>query len=283
MSESGVWGSIAPRSNAQTWIVPGVVVVLVALIAGGIGWWVGRSSSSVVSGDLAEFAPAGEVDRTLRDPLYSPPASLRSVIVDTKAFTVEVWCAGGSGAGWIIETSAEPLVRPRMRSMVEPRFEQIVVTAEHVISDCRAGKRPVRVRVGTTAVDAVLMNWDVKRDVATVGISADTYPSARPFTLTPDGSWAMTVGAPLDGPVVPVIGQVVRDDGFDLLLHMTVRPGNSGGPVVNSRGEVVGTIGGTVLDEETRGVTGWSYAAPVEALCEKLFECSLEGIDASRP
>ena len=34
------------------------------------------------------------------------------------------------------------------------------------------------------------------------------------------------------------------------------------------------------IDEETRAPTGWGYAAPVEALCEKLFTCSSLGIDA---
>jgi len=129
-------------------------------------------------------------------------------------------------------------------------------------------------------VPAVLMNWNRERDVASIGIASNS-PAAQPFTFTPDGSWAMTIGAPLDDVLVPVIGQVVHDDGFDLLLHLTTRPGNSGGPVFNSRGEVVGTIGGTILDEETGSVTGWSYAAPVEALCDGLFECSSMGIDAS--
>ena len=59
---------------------------------------------------------------------------------------------------------------------------------------------------------AVLMNWNRERDVATIGIASNS-PAASPFTFTPDGSWAMTIGAPLDDVLVPVIGQVVHDDG----------------------------------------------------------------------
>ncbi len=264
------------------WIVPGVVVVLVALVAGGIGWWLGRSAAPVAVEADGAVSITG-VERASTDPLYAAPEDLREVIAQAKAFTVEVYCGDSGGAGWIIDTRAEPLVRPRFSSEYGSDFPQTVVTAEHVIRGCRSGDEPVQVWISRKEVEAVLMNWDRERDVATIGIAADDLAAATAFTVTPDGSWAMTVGAPLDGPVVPVIGQVVRDDGVDLLMHMTVRPGNSGGPVVNTRGEVVGTLGGTVLDEETKGVTGWSYAAPVEALCERLFECSAMGIDAIQP
>ena len=59
-----------------------------------------------------------------------------------------------------------------------------------------------------------------------------------------------------------------------------MQAGNSGGPVVNSRGEVIATIGGSIVDEETGDTTGWEYATPVAVLRERLFECSSMGIDA---
>jgi S1-C subfamily serine protease len=266
------------RLFERAWIVPGVVVVLVALIAGGVGWLLGRSSAPPAATSAFDASTA-EAARTTTDPLYAAPENLRELIAQAKAFTVEVFCGDGGGAGWIIDTAVEPLVRTRFSSEYGSDFPQTVVTAEHVIRECRQGESPVEVWIGRKQVEAVLMNWDRKRDVATIGIATDGRAAALPYTVTPDGSWAMTVGAPLDDGVVPVIGQVVRDDGVDLLMHLTVRPGNSGGPVVNARGEVVGTLGGTLLDDETESAIGWSYAAPVEALCERLFECSVMGID----
>ena len=263
------------------WIGGGVVVVvLVAAVAGGVGWYLGNSQAEGVASVEPVEAESSGAQRTRTDPLFLEPQDLGRYIRDAEKSTVTVFCADSVGAGWIIDTSSEALVRPKMRDEYGSDYPQTVVTAEHVIRDCRRNNKPVRVRVGTASVPAVLMNWNRERDIATIGIASNS-PAARPFTFTPDGSWAMTIGAPLDDVLVPVIGQVVHDDGFDLLLHMTTRPGNSGGPVFNSRGEAIGTIGGTILDEKTGSVTGWSYAAPVEALCEGLFECSSMGIDAS--
>ena len=86
--------------------------------------------------------------------------------------------------------------------------------------------------------------------------------------------------APLEDVLVPTIGQVVHDDGYYLYLHLTTRPGKSGGPVIHRRSEVIGTIGGMIMDQEIKSLTGWSYAAPVEASCKKLLTCSSMGIDA---
>jgi S1-C subfamily serine protease len=248
-------------------------------VAGAVGWFLGRQavSSAAVAVETPE---SPQVERTRTDPLFAEPEDLGKYLRDAERSTVTVFCTDGVGAGWIIDTTAEALVRPKMRDEYGSDYPQTVVTAEHVIRDCRKENKPVRVKVGGVTVPSVLMNWNRERDVATIGIASNS-PAASPFTFTPDGTWAMTIGAPLDDVLVPVIGQVVHDDGFDLLLHLTTRPGNSGGPVFNSRGEVIGTIGGTILDEETGGVTGWSYAAPVEALCDGLFECSSMGIDAS--
>lgn len=278
---------VTPSSGRRAiyWLIGavGVVVLLTfAAVAGGVGWYLGSTASSSPAVEMIDEPDSGEAtaaERTRTDPLFLPPEDLGGLIADVKDISVTVSCADGSGTGWVIDTQATPIIRPSVRKDYGPEYQTTVVTAEHVISDCRKDGRQVRVRIGETSMPAVLMSWDKDRDVATVGIEMPR-EGARPFTFTPDGSWAMTVGAPLDDVLVPTIGQVVHDDGYDLYLHLTSRPGNSGGPVVNARGDVIGTIGGTILDEETDAPVGWSYAAPVEALCEKLFTCSSMGIDA---
>ncbi len=265
------------------WLVAAVAVLGLLVIsgAGTIGWLIGSGGTEA---DAVEQAPPSNgsagagVERTQTKPLFNAPADLQSVLFDAKKWTVTIYCAEGSGAGWIIDTSAEPRVRPAKRADVSVDLVQVVVTAEHVIRDCKDSNDELEVLIGSRRVPAALMNWDRAADVATIAIAGAT-PAAVPFSFAPQGSWAMTLGAPLDDVIVPVIGEVVHDNGVEVLLHMTVRPGNSGGPVINSRGEVIGTIGGTILDEEDGAPTGWSYAAPVEALCERVFACPNTGID----
>lgn len=270
-----------PR-RANGWLVIAVAALGLLVIAGAgtIGWLIGSGSVQVTAAEETLDASANPgVDRTQAQPLFDAPEDLQEVLFDAKRWTVTIYCAEGSGAGWIINTPAEPRVRPAKRADVSVDLVQVVVTAEHVIRDCRESNDELEVLVGSRRVPATLMNWDRTADVATIGIINEA-PSARTHSFAPQGSWAMTLGAPLDDVIVPVIGEVVHDNGVEVLLHMTVRPGNSGGPVINSRGEVIGTIGGTILDEEDGAPTGWSYAAPVEALCERVFTCPSAGIDS---
>lgn len=275
---------VGQRRRVNGWLVIAVAALgfLVIAGAGTIGWLIGSGSVQVAAADESPTSDASAnlgVDRTQTKPLFDAPEDLQGVLFDAKRWTVTIYCAEGSGAGWIINTPAEPRVRPAKRADVSVDLVQVVVTAEHVIRDCKESNDELEVLVGSRRVPAAIMNWDRAADVATIGI-IDEAASARTHSFAPQGSWAMTLGAPLDDVIVPVIGEVVHDNGVEVLLHMTVRPGNSGGPVINSRGEVMGTIGGTILDEEDGVPTGWSYAAPVEALCERVFECPSTGIDA---
>lgn len=289
---SGVSSTLAfmgERGFESRWLwVGGVVVICVALVvgmaAGVIGWRLGAASTPELVADQVDRTDqetSPQVERVKTDPLFRGPEDLGRVIAAVRQSTVTVGCAGGTGAGAIIETTAEPKVRPRMRDAFTDEYRQVVVTAEHVIRECKDSPEELSVTIGSTSVPATLMHWDRPADVATIGIASNA-PALQPYSFTPGGSWAMTLGAPIDGFLVPLIGEVVHDNGVELLMHMTTRPGNSGGPVVNSRGELVGIVGGTIMDGETESPVGWSYAAPIEVLCEKTFTCTSMGIDARR-
>lgn len=63
-----------------------------------------------------------------------------------------------------------------------------------------------------------------------------------------------------------------RSDGGRQLIQFTapISPGNSGGPVVNRRGRVIGVTEAKIVDT---GVEGISFAIPVSTLCATVVSC----------
>ena len=130
----------------------------------------------------------------------------------------------------------------------------LVVTNAHVV----AGETDTTVQVGGNppGLPAQVLDFDSHDDVAVLrvaGLSERALPLApHPAPSTP----AAILGYPLDGPfnVQPGrIGQTVTASTQDAYgngpvlrslepLRGLVRPGNSGGPLVNAGGQVVGTV-----------------------------------------
>ena len=142
---------------------------------------------------------------------------------------------------------------------------QRVVTNAHVV----AGVTNPRVQVGGTGKRylARVVSFDPRRDLAVLAV-----PSLRtaPLPLGTDlrrGELAVVAGFPNDGPfraAAARVRSIVRASGEDIYgrpgavrevysLFVKVQPGNSGGPVLNSAGQIVGIVFAKSLDDESTG------------------------------
>lgn len=130
----------------------------------------------------------------------------------------------------------------------------VVVTNAHVV----AGETDTAVQVGGigAGLPARALVFDPRNDVAVLrvaGLSAPTLAMAGP---TPPGAAAAILGYPEDGPFDVQAGRlgqtqtVSSQDAYGqghvqrtiTALRGRVRPGNSGGPMVNSAGQVLATV-----------------------------------------
>jgi S1-C subfamily serine protease len=111
-----------------------------------------------------------------------------------------------------------------------------------------------------------LAGVDLDRNLAVLKVSAPNLVPARigNSDLLKAGSWITILGNSYGIPTAVAVGLCngVRPDGF-IQMSASVAPGNSGGPVVNSKGEVVGLVSAKVsetssisfvTDEDGRGV-----------------------------
>jgi S1-C subfamily serine protease len=150
-----------------------------------------------------------------------------------------------------------------------------VVTNLHVIRDMKTAS--VQLASGEVFDSVFVRAVDERRDLAVVQIAGFNLPA-----LELGNSDALVVGEPLvivgsprglEGTVTAGILSSVRDsgEGFKVLqTDAAVNPGNSGGPLVNSKGQVVGVVSFKLLAAE-----GLNFAIPanyVRGLLNNLHE-----------
>jgi len=146
----------------------------------------------------------------------------------------------------------------------------LVVTNAHVVAG--QDDTSVLLRGQGPRLPARAVAFDERNDVAVLAVAGLRAPGLRLRDDVPSGTAAALLGFPLNGPydVRPArMGQTRRaiaDDAYGhgpvtrsiAPLRGRVRHGNSGGPLVDAQGRVVGTVFASTVGGERRG----GYAVP---------------------
>ncbi len=151
------------------------------------------------------------------------------------------------------------------------RPDGYIVTNNHVVAD--ASK--VRVTLNNNmSYDATVIGTDPATDVALIKIEAKNLPTLQ-FADSDKlrlGEWVLAIGSPYDlrstitagivsakGRSMPNYTGEFKIESF-IQTDAAVNPGNSGGALVNKKGELVGV--NTAIISQTGSYTGYSFAVP---------------------
>ena len=145
---------------------------------------------------------------------------------------------------------------------------QLVLTNAHVVAGTSSTQVEVQGRRGPIDLDARVVLYDPEVDVAVLRVpDLDEKPLVfEPQPASPQDD-AIVLGYPLDGDftVTPArIRQEIKLKGPDIYdkgevtrsvytVRATVRSGNSGGPMIDASGRVVGVVFGAALDDSETG------------------------------
>ncbi|WP_228536014.1 S1C family serine protease [Noviherbaspirillum malthae] len=166
---------------------------------------------------------------TAQAPTVRSPAPSTQPVVPPQAGTEKPTERKGSGSGFIVSAG-------------------YVVTNEHVISGCRK----LTVRRGEGRHEARLARARASMDLALLevpALKATKAPGIRTNALL--GEDVTVAGHPLSGllsaDIIVTSGQVnalsgLRDDVRLLQISAPIQPGNSGGPLVDTSGNIVGVV-----------------------------------------
>jgi serine protease Do len=159
----------------------------------------------------------------------------------------------GAGSGFIVTTDG------------------YILTNAHVVSD--ADRVTVRLK-DRREFQAKVIGADQRTDVAVIKIEAKDLPYVRigdPSRLKP-GEWVLAIGSPFgfdNSATAGIVSATARSLPQEqsnyvpfIQTDVAVNPGNSGGPLFNMQGEVIGI--NSQIFSRTGGYMGLSFAIPID-------------------
>ncbi|NAS13356.1 trypsin-like peptidase domain-containing protein [Poritiphilus flavus] len=192
-----------------------------------------------------------------------------------------VTMSSGSGSLWDFfygtERNQQPQVGTGSGVIISP--DGYIVTNNHVIAKAKEVKVTLN---NNKTYDAEIIGADQNTDIALIKIEAET---GLPYLAFGDsdnakiGEWVLAVGNPFNLTSTVTAGIVsakARDLGRRQSFIQTdaaVNPGNSGGALVNTNGDLIGI--NTAITSQTGSYVGYSFAVPSN-IAKKVVEDIME-------
>lgn len=165
-----------------------------------------------------------------------------------------------------------------------------IITNHHVID----GATTVTVTLGDDKeYEATVVGSEAKSDIAVLKIDATGLEAAE-FGQSSElvtGDAAIVIGNPLgldfaDTMTQGIISSTEREVQIDqyimtlIQIDASVNPGNSGGPLINSRGQVVGVVNAKIAEDNVEGI---GFAIPIDSALDIANDLIKYGYVTNRP
>lgn len=209
------------------------------------------------------WAPAGQYQLTdPRSDGFVQPRDVGGLVEHTQRSTVMVNCdvpgKESLGSAWAV----------KLEEKAYAKYDKVFITNHHVVEDCIGNEKYLTVhRLFAKDYSARIITLDKKNDLAVI-VSDLKIPvlSLSQYMPSP-GYWTMVVGS-ADGYQGSVaFGSVLNINQTEVLITANASRGNSGGPVVDNEGNVIGTLTESAIDEQ------YNVARSLDAMCAKILKC----------
>ena len=157
-----------------------------------------------------------------------------------------------------------------------------VLTNAHVVKG--ADKIIVRM-IDHREKPATVVGLDERSDVAVLKLDADNLPAVKvgDSDKLEVGEWVLAIGSPfgleytVTQGIVSALGRSLPSDNYVPFIQTdaAVNPGNSGGPLFNLRGEVVGV--NSQIYSRSGGFMGLSFAIPIKVAMQVAEQLKTQG------
>src|SRR5262249_33674398 len=143
----------------------------------------------------------------------------------------------------------------------------LILTNQHIV----ASSRYIAVQFDARSkVAARVLAESAEKDIAVLWANLEASPDSTVAMLAPqrrippavEGDAVLTIGSPMDHRKVMTTGNVSKVESRAIISDININRGNSGGPLFNSRGEVIGIT--TFADPANGGGSGVSRFIRIE-------------------
>lgn len=241
---------LAPRSRGLA------VALVLALVAVAVAAWsLQRTDHALRRADrlAAELRTAEDDAATLAERVAALEAQRRpdpaEIAEQARASVFTIVSATGRGSAWVVGTEDG---RSRL------------VTNFHVVGPGSGPGTRVQVIREEQRLDGEVVMVDERRDLAVVVVAHELIPLPIADVEPRVGDPVMVIGSPLGLEQSVVTGIVSAFRPSHLQISAPLNPGNSGGPVIDARGDVLGVAVLKVGDEATEAI---GLAIPVAEVC----------------
>lgn len=200
---------------------------------------------------------------------YVEPRNIAELVSTAQASTVTIHCDLDENTGWFGSAWATDL-----DLKLEPGYKTALFTNYHVIEDCLnddgtliEGSLTIQELGSDTSWDVIVYNYDYENDLALLETTATLTPLTMSDSKPYPGYWVMAVGtaAGYEGSIA--FGNVLNFDVSEILITANISHGNSGGPLIDNLGNVVGINTYSAINEQYNG------AMSLDAMCAVIIEC----------
>jgi len=250
-----------------------LAVVLVIVVAS-LFWLTGRRIDGLRAELRKMQAAAEKTDTTLQNLQRNvgavtrkvgtleaeQPPDVAALVEQVKESVFTVQAGGIQGTGFVI------------RSGAPEGYQSGVLTNAHVVQSAIQNRGvAIYLTQGKKRLKARLWDVDMSRDLALLYVKEFYTPLPwlsevkHPLQV---GDFVMALGSPygLEGSTTTgVVSKIAKEF---IQTDAAVNPGNSGGPLLNRYGEVVGIVSFTLSTAQNI-----NFAVPIELTCKSLFDC----------
>jgi S1-C subfamily serine protease len=240
--------------TSRHWVA---AVLICGLVAGGVWWRVHDRDQPLTRGDVDRAVSAG-IDRARQEERDAAPdagTAYRRILPSLVTISV-VASTARIGSGVVIDDQGD------------------VLTALHVVS----GAKAIQIRFADgTRLKAAVKRRMPENDIAVLAVEEQLPPVVVPAVMggaVQVGDAVFPVGSPLGlegtltAGVVSALDRSLKGDGGRTLRRLiqfdaAVNPGNSGGPLLDRDGHVVGIVTGLVNPSRQAFFVGIGFAVPI--------------------